>query len=388
MVHIMLHGALTPFRHTSRAARSWRMCRRAAGLLILATLGSAALSTEDPFAIQRPTTVAMTAPVLGWSRTETYADISVLTYNVKGLPWPLRMDLGEQDAGAAMAAIGRHLGELRERHAAPHVVLIQEGFPDETALIGIYGGYRYAARGPTRIDAGAAPVTAADAALAREASWRRGETQGPVLDSGLYVFSDYPITVVANQAFGRHACAGYDCLAAKGVLAFTVAIPGVPEPVTLFTVHMNADGASGAPGPLALAAHTLQMDRLGEVLETAVDPALPLIFGGDFNVKAAAGRQRHADRRLGRLGLVSVHGACVQLGPACEPGYRAALGAHWLEPRDVQGFRSGARIRVRPLASAEMFAGPATGGKLSDHVGYAARYRLSWSAPGPRVAAY
>lgn len=383
----MLNDRLTFFRNISRAGLAARVIRRSIGLLILATLGTAALSTEDPLAIRRPVALQAPPPRVEWSGGELHTDLTVLTYNVKGLPWPLRMDLAERDAGLAMAEIGRHLGDLRRRGAAPNVVLIQEGFPDETALIGILGGYRYAARGPTRIDADTVPVTEADATLATGAMWVRGEKQGPVFDSGLYVFSDYPITVVANQAFGRYACAGFDCLAAKGALAFTVAIPGVPEPVTLFTVHMNASGASGAPANQTAAAHQLQMDRLGQMLETAIDPATPLIFGGDFNVKADPGRQHYADLRLSRLHLNAVHIRCAQMGSACTPGYQVPAGMHWLQPRDVQGFRSGARIQVQPVSSSQMFADPATGGQLSDHIGYAAHYRLSWQPAGTHLLA-
>lgn len=381
----MLNGGAPFFRNIAHAAPSLRILRRIAGLLVLATAGSAALSTEDPSAAHRPTAAIAGTPAPDWPRSATSADISVLTYNVKGLPWPLRMDLAERDPDAAMAAIGRHLGALRERNAAPNIVLVQEGFPDATALIGILGGYRYAARGPTRIDAGAMPPTDADMALAGRAAWRRGETQGPVFDSGLYVFSDFPITVRASHAFGRHACAGFDCLAAKGVLVFTVAIPGVPDPLVLFTAHMNA-GTSATPQERVLAAFGLQMDRLGDALDAALDPDLPLIFGGDFNVKAVAARQAFADARLGGLRLTAVHTRCPQLGPACTADYPAAPAAHWLEPRDVQGFRDGARVRVQPLSSEQMFAGPATGGKLSDHVGYAARYRLSWAPARTRPA--
>lgn len=383
----MLNGLVPYFRHITRLRFAMRLARRAGALLILATVGSAALSTEDPAAAERAITNAAITPSLGLSRTGVYADLSVLTYNVKGLPWPLRMDLEEQDAGAAMAAIGRHLGALRREGNAPNVVLVQEGFPDETALIGILGGYRYAARGPSRIDAAAVPLTVADAALAANATWTRGETQGPLLDSGLYVFSDFPITVVANEAFGRFACAGFDCLAAKGVLAFTVAVPGIPDPVAFFTVHMNAQKASGAPADHALAAHLLQIDRLGDVLETAVNPALPLIFGGDFNVKGESERQSYADARLQGQRLHALHTSCTRPGTTCTPGYHVPLGAHWLEPRDVQGFRDGARVSVQPLDSTPLFAGPGTGGKLSDHIGYAARYRLHWSPPGIQVAA-
>ena len=350
-------------------------------LALLGMVGCAVGASREPIAVQAAAAPAPSAPGPDVKRSETgeaYVDISVLTYNVKGLPWPLRMDLAEPDPDMAMVRIGAHLAFLRARGLVPDVVLIQEGFSPAAVLIGEVGGYAFAAVGPSRIDAEQRPVTADDATLAAGADWTRGEGGGPILDSGLHAFSNYPIKVVARSAFGRNACAGYDCLAAKGVLAFAVDVPGVPDPVTFITLHMNANGASGAPEPRALAAHRLQIDRFARVLEN-LDPLTPLIFGGDLNVKTTLSRQQYADQRLGLAGLTAVHIRCASAAAACDARYPAANARHWLEPREVQGYRNGRRVHVRPLASAEMFADPESGGRLSDHIGYLARYRLSWS---------
>lgn len=368
----------------SRRALTVRAERTFIGIAAAAAITFSAHSTEElgPLHLAaRPPDLKVVTSYDG----ERFVDISVLTYNVKGLPWPLRLDLEEGDAGKAMEAIGRHLGSLRAKGRAPHIVLIQEGFPDETALIGAFGGYRHAVEGPRREDADR-PLTVADTALAAGADWRSAETQGPLLNSGLHAFSDFPLTIAASEAFGRHACAGYDCLAAKGVLAVVARIPGIPDPVNLLTMHMNASaGTAGVPAPRAEAAHHLQLDRLAEVLDR-FDTSSPLIFAGDFNVKQNVSRQRYADERLGPAGLTAVHVRCRQLGATCEAGYPTRWGAHWLEPRDIQGFRGGATVSVRPLASEPMFVGPYTGGKMSDHVGYLVRYRLSWRPALVQVA--
>ena len=73
--------------------------------------------------------------------------ISVLTYNVHGLPWPLA-----GGRGAALRAIGRELAARREAGRQPDVVLIQEGFRDEIADLVKVSGYRFWARGPSRSD--------------------------------------------------------------------------------------------------------------------------------------------------------------------------------------------------------------------------------------------
>jgi endonuclease/exonuclease/phosphatase family metal-dependent hydrolase len=319
-------------------------------------------------------------PIGRTAQGENAVEISVLTYNVKGLPWPLRNDLEEGDTGRAMAAIGHHLGRLRAEGRAPNIVVVQEGFADETALIGMNGGYRYAVAGPRGDDAGE-PANADDMALAAEASWTRAETQGPLLNSGLYAFSDFPLTVVKSRPFGRYACAGYDCLAAKGVLALAVDIPGLPVPLYALTLHLNAGArTAGVPEPRAVAAHRLQINRFAQILES-LDPANPLLIGGDFNVKQDTKRQSFADERLGRGKLVAVHHRCRDELETCSPGYPARPDSHWLEPRDIQVVRAGVGVRIQPLSSEPMFADPLTGGMMSDHIGYLVRYRLSWRPP-------
>jgi hypothetical protein len=54
-------------------------------------------------------------------------ELSVMTYNVEGLPWPVRS--GAAPSSRPSAAVGRPAREGLE----PDVVLLQEGFRDEVA---------------------------------------------------------------------------------------------------------------------------------------------------------------------------------------------------------------------------------------------------------------
>ena len=54
------------------------------------------------------------------------------------------------------------------------------------------------------------------------------------------------------------ACAGFDCLANKGVLLARIAVPGMAQPLTVANAHLNARKAAGvsvvkngAPRPAA-----------------------------------------------------------------------------------------------------------------------------------------
>ena len=67
----------------------------------------------------------------------TTTDFSVLTYNVRGLPWPLASGRGN-----ALRAIGQELAQMRRSGVQPDVVLIQEGFRSEMSELVQASGYR------------------------------------------------------------------------------------------------------------------------------------------------------------------------------------------------------------------------------------------------------
>ena len=97
-------------------------------------------------------------PETGIASTE----ISVLIYNVAGLPWPLSrnkrsrtLDENGQripispDRTAAMRGIGTHLAAMRERGEAPDIILLQEAFIASAAEIPVLGGYPNWVAGPS-----------------------------------------------------------------------------------------------------------------------------------------------------------------------------------------------------------------------------------------------
>ncbi len=78
--------------------------------------------------------------------------------------------------------------------------------------------------GPAAADRSSLPATGADRRFAAAASWFKGERSGKLLGSGLQLLSDYPILAVRRAPFPAYACAGYDCLANKGILMALVAV--------------------------------------------------------------------------------------------------------------------------------------------------------------------
>jgi endonuclease/exonuclease/phosphatase family metal-dependent hydrolase len=289
------------------------------------------------------------------------AEISVLTYNVRGLPWPVATG-----RGSALRAIGEELAELRREGRQPDVVLIQEGFRSEMAELVRISGYAFWAEGPgreTRAPHGPAPAR-------RDAKIHLGEGLGKLTGAGLHVLSDAPILDVQVATF-RH-CAGLDCLANKGAMLVRIQPPGLPTPVDVVNTHLNSRKASRAPSGRTLAAHQGQTQ---ELLAAHRVPDHPLIVGGDFNIRNSAVRYDYAaDRRPYRV----VAEYCARVEPICAaPSKPRDDGRPWLASQILQGFAD-SDVRVRPVATAALFNAGAS--RLSDHDGYLVNYRLSWPA--------
>ena len=298
------------------------------------------------------------------SAAET-AEISVLTYNVRGLPWPVALGRGR-----ALKEIGRELALLRREGRQPDVVLIQEGFRGEIADLVRESGYRYWAQGPSRSErasgqAAAEPGSGRDLLL--------GEGLGKFTGGGLHVLSDAPILKVRNAPY--RSCAGFDCLANKGAMLVRLAPDGVPTAIDVVNTHMNSRTASKAPPQRSLQAHNLQTRELIDFINANRDAGNPMLVGGDFNVKGAPARYYY--EALERPYTV-VSEYCSHAGSGCGPGAPDAAAEPWLRSQDLQAFGDGA-VRVQPVSVETLFSARAAGARLSDHDGYLVRYRLSWN---------
>ena len=276
------------------------------------------------------------------------AELSVLTYNIRGLPWPLALNRGK-----ALREIGRELAAMREAGRQPDVVLIQEGFRREVADLVRESGYGYWASGP-------------------------GRGLGKLTSGGLHVLSDAPILEVRTTAYDH--CAGFDCLANKGAMLVRLAPAWSPTPIDVVNTHMNARKASGAPRTRSLPAHNGQTRELSAFVKTHRAAAHPLLVGGDFNIRNSPARY---DYEATSRPFTVVEEYCAEAGSGCGAGAPDATGKPWLRSQDLQGFRDGA-LRVLPVASRYLF--DAGDKRFSDHDAYLVRYSLSWSPQ--TVAAY
>ncbi len=293
---------------------------------------------------------------------------SVLTYNIDGLPWPLKRDRTQ-----AFSRIAARLRSMRAVGRQPSIVVLQEAFTHVTKGIGVEGGYRYAVFGPPvpRGSEGASAIVTAIRSLL-------GGDAEKVVDSGLAVFSDYPIRAAHRFAFAD--CVGYDCLANKGAVLARIAMPG--GDVDVVTTHLNSKRASGVDWPSSISAYERQVDALGAFLARAHDPRLPLVVAGDFNVGRATARRAYLLMRSAkwsgplRQPVRDALGHCHEAGIPLSPGTRRALA----ESRDWQFFTSGRRTAIEAIGADAAFGREADGTMLSDHIGYVVRYRLGHAA--------
>lgn len=302
-------------------------------------------------------------------------DLTVLTYNVEGLPWPVR-------AGRArkLRAIGRQLAQLRAEGRAPDVVLLQEGFIKGAADLIALSGYPYVARGPDKRQRDG-DVLGKDRLRYRRIKYRtRGEGLGKWRGSGLYILSNHPIVTQTSHAY--RFCAGLDCLANKGVMMVGLRVPGAPTLIEVADTHMNAKGASRVPRRRTQTAHHLQADELKTFLLKSRTAGAPLIVGGDFNVKHSAARY---DYVLGDYPFVVTSQYCKLNAGACEAKMSFDGDAPWLDTQDLIGSSDGDGVTVRPVQVQALFDGLA-GPALSDHDAYQVRFRLTWNASPAKAA--
>jgi len=333
------------------------------GLAMLATSGS---GRED----QHPASMTPAAE----ASTDSHA-MSVMTYNIKGLPWPLAMGRDE-----ALNRIGGRLAAMRQAGRQPHIVLLQEAFSSEATALAEQAGYSNVAFGPDSGLRTNAPTDAADIAYLQSARWDRGERMGKSLSSGLMILSDYPITGIDRMAFPDFACAGLDCMANKGVLIAHLNVPGA-GPVSIANAHLNARAAAMVPVGRSQQAFGRQIDLMARFVAGHVPKGQALILGGDMNIGSDIRRRNAFFTGFARSGLrfvaPALDGARQALAQAAvDKGAHADLlhavghGKDWIFARDGQD------MPLTVLQAQVPFGAEAGGESLSDHFGYVIRYRM------------
>ena len=300
--------------------------------------------------------------------------LSVMTYNVKGLPWPIAMGRDE-----ALDRIAERLVAMRRADRQPHIILLQETFSAEAASLATRAGYRHVAKGPQASLRTPAAVEDGDGQYLQQARWDRGEHVGKPLDSGLMILSDYPIVGAERMAFPDVACAGFDCLANKGVLMAHLDVPGMGR-VSIVNAHLNARKAAMVPVARSQRAYSRQVGLMAGFVARHVPRGQTLILGGDMNIGKDGERQRAFFDAFARAGLPFVTAGLSGARQALDQGLLAnSATRHDLigavrHGKDWLFARSGDGAALPVLAAETPFGTEAQGEPLSDHVGYAIHY--------------
>lgn len=318
--------------------------------------------------LARPLPAAAPEWPAGETATPAHGGLSVMTFNVKGLPFPIARGRPQ-----ALAAIGHRLAELRRAGHQPGVVVLQEAFTNDAKAIARLAGYAHVALGPQHGD-----VVPASDRDAKGRTWYKGEGVGKWLDSGLVILSDYPIVRTRTMAFPDAMCAGFDCLAAKGVQVAWIAVPGKAAPVAIANTHLNSRKASGVSRARADRMYRQQVSALRAFLNRTVAPRGDLILGGDFNIGGDPGRlaATHASGGYVGTGLEASEAAhCAN----CAPALRDDLAAIRERDKDKQFFRPAADHGLMLDGITVPFGARNGGNDLSDHLGYIAHYHFTAS---------
>ncbi|MEJ2457685.1 MAG: endonuclease/exonuclease/phosphatase family protein [Novosphingobium sp.] len=293
-------------------------------------------------------------------------DFSVMTYNVAGLPWPLA-----KKPASALRAIGERLAMMRARGCAPAVTVLQEAFSRNAKAIATRAGYPYVVEGPY-LRTGTVPK-------GMKRDWMLGETAGTPVDSGLMVLSDLPVLDVKRAAFPQGACAGFDCLAAKGVVLVTLQLADGRK-VMVADTHFNSKGASRAPDARSLDAYRQETRFLAGFITANRVPGVPVVIAGDFNRGQRPKRTAALDAAIGKLGGRPEADALRSWisGDGATPLARSSdVETIVRRARDMQFTLDGKNSALIPTGADIPFGTEPDGSMLSDHIGYTIRYRCS-----------
>jgi endonuclease/exonuclease/phosphatase family metal-dependent hydrolase len=344
---------------------------RRVAIVLAATLASSACATLPGNLVNQCAKV----PVIKVEDGIASTDLRVMTYNIEGLPWPVRVS-----RRPFLRELGRQLARMRVQGEAADIILIQEAFSGAAGQAISLAGYANRVRGPTGGSPRARPSRDAPAALTGKRKMARGEGFGSLLSGGLYILSDYPITATASRPFRRGECAGIDCLAKKGVQWARIQIPGTPSPIDVFNTHLQSRGSAGVSRHRSLQAHRLQVNEVSRFISAYRVVDHPMIFGGDFNMRNSEKRFEHFDFAKP---WPLVHRYCADRANGCRVLASWDGDAPWMDTQDLLGFDHGATVRITPTQVETLFDQPWRGRPLADHDALLVTYRLSWRTSTP-----
>ncbi len=277
------------------------------------------------------------------------AYLRVLSYNIKGLP-----SLINSYKKSRFPIIGQMLKERRKNGTAPDIVLLQESFISPTHVIQTISGYPHIANGP-----GKSGVTA------------DGEKYSKLLTSGIFIMSEHPFVAEQTTTFPKKMCATWDCLANKGAQMVKVRVPNIPFDIWILNTHSQAE-------PPHEAVRENQFKWINNFARSNFDynkPYEALLFGGDIN--SSPERPSFSFVR-DLVDVTSVGEVCMSPRTDCVVDKKADPKWVLQLSQDQLFYRSGHKVKIRPMTFERNFTEMHKGKMLSDHLGYEVLFEISW----------
>lgn len=276
-------------------------------------------------------------------------EFRLMSYNINGLPWPLKAN-----KAPLFDEMARVLQTARAQGTAPHVLVVQEGFRGNVTKFVENAGYKYIQKGPN--------------------SQQRRNGSGPskaVLNSGLFILSDYPIVQTDFTVYGSD-CSGWDCFANKGILYAQINVPGIGL-VDIFDTHFNCVASSGTKPEKVYAAQLNQLKIASDFVNSKISTTRPALFGGDFNIKDAS--PIYNNMLVAMQPMFNVGQFCKTYPASCELGEGTVL-EDILFTTDHEYYKSGGGITVVPFYAAKNMTSRLGDRELSDHPGLLVKYKF------------
>jgi len=292
-------------------------------------------------------------------------DITVLSYNINGLPSPIKKGKAPHYARIAELLIQR-----RTQGTQPNIVLIQEAFDGQADIVAETTGYQYVLKGPSRKE----PSQRGDAHWVQKTRKAYASFSDPqkFLNSGLIILSDFPIIEARHKAFNSDECAGLDCLSNKSILLARIQVPGLDKPIDIINSHFNSRGTAKAPRKEVLQAHYRQTETLKWFLDK-INIGNATIVAGDFNTKQAA-RYDYFKKTIGYKDAGEI---CVNEPQSCVIVAGTAPELILYKTNDKQFIKDGEGAHIDPQHMERNFDEMLNGKPLSDHLGYEVTYSIT-----------
>lgn len=270
--------------------------------------------------------------------------IKVLTYNIRGLPWPASTDRGRYKA----------IGKLIKKRK-PDFVLLQEAFTRKSKRkVSKYAGYKNNIHGP------------------------RAKFLRDIVGSGVSILTNHEVLDYKKDSLDY--CDPTECIARKSIMGIRSKIEGMPYPINIINIHQHAQTEHDEYRKLQIEHRVMPFMEEDMSYHNNLN-----IYGGDLNFKP-----KHESYWffLDLSPYEDVSKFCIDNQDTCE----IELGEHpKVDMNNVYKTNNDRMFTYNPknsgyeitpvkfvITGTEPFKNGLKGNLLSDHWAMEVHYKISW----------